>query len=145
MYEPETSHHIYGQLKNNIYMIYCQYASPQLKQIGFAPKENDYLETVWKDLDRDFISYKTYLEKYPEMERIVLPKYWAESYIKLWDRVAPFDKPNDVISTDILTFDSFVRAKLNGVIPCEPMIKDKIDALYMLCWGWNKFQPKLHS
>ena len=56
-------------------MLYCQYASPQLKQIGFAPKENDYLETVWKDLDRDFISYKTYLEKYPEMERIVLPKY----------------------------------------------------------------------
>ena len=60
----------------------------QLKQIGFAPKENDYLETVWKDLDRDFISYKTYLEKYPEMERLVLPKNWAESYIKLWDRVA---------------------------------------------------------
>ena len=59
--EPETSHHIYGQLKNNIYMLYCQYASPQLKQIGFAPKENDYLETVWKDLDRDFISYKTCL------------------------------------------------------------------------------------
>ena len=117
----------------------------QLKQIGFAPKENDYLETVWKDLDRDFISYKTYLEKYPEMERIVLPKYWAESYIKLWDRVAPFDKPNDVISTDILTFDSFVRAKLNRDVPCEPMIKDKIDALYMLCWGWNKLQPKLHS
>lgn len=89
-----------------------------MKQIGFAPKENDYLETVWKDLDRDFISYKTYLEKYPEMERIDLPKYWAESYIKLWDRVAPFDKPNDVISTAILTFDSFVRTKFNGDIPC---------------------------
>lgn len=104
----------------------------QKAEVGFDPKANDYLEKIWANHPhRDYISYKTHLANYPEMERIDLPKYWAESYIKLWDKVAPYDEPNEVISKGILTFDSFVRAKLNRDIPCEPMIKDKIDALYI--------------
>lgn len=127
----EVSYNSYQESFNNN-SILSGLLHRQKAEVGFDPKANDYLEKIWANHPhRDYISYKTHLANYPEMERIDLPKYWAESYIKLWDKVAPYDKPNEVTSKGILTFDSFVRAKLNRDIPCEPMIKDKIDALYI--------------
>lgn len=98
-------------------------------QVGWEASTNQPLEdrTYWRN--KDFISYSIYVEKYPQMNSVDTPAYWVKSYTDYIESTGVYTGYN----TDrggFYTFDSFIRAKLNKDIPCEEMIRVKIENLY---------------
>lgn len=98
-------------------------------QVGWESSTNQPLEDRAYWVNKDFISYSTYIEKYPQMNSVDTPQYWVRSYTDYIESTGVYTGYN----TDrkgFYTFDSFVRAKLNKDIPCEEMIRVKIENLY---------------
>lgn len=98
-------------------------------QVGWEASTNQPLEdrTYWRN--KDFISYSIYVEKYPQMNSVDTPAYWVKSYTDYIESTGVYTGYNND-RDGFYTFDSFIRAKLNRDIPCEEMIRVKIENLY---------------
>lgn len=100
-----------------------------MSQVGWEGFTDHSLEEKKNWQTKHFISYSSYLEKYPSMPEIDKPKFWFKSYYNYVYAIELYEE-NGKNRSGFYTFDSFIRAKLNKDIPCEDVIRNKIENLY---------------